>query len=67
MIFGLEVSLLAFGYHYRANVTAAFHDGLSRGLQEYGKDTDRTAAVDDIQTTVRRAYMGIRGGSWGSA
>jgi hypothetical protein len=48
-----EVFLLLFGYYSRASVDSAFHDGLSRGLAEYGKDYDRTAAIDDIQSTVR--------------
>ena len=52
VVFVGEVLLLLFAYYSRQAVASAFHDGLSRGLAEYGKDYDRTAAVDDIQATV---------------
>ena len=52
MIFLTESSLLLFGYHFRSTVDTDFHPGLSRGLQLYGKDATRTAAIDDIQATV---------------
>ena len=48
-----EVLLLLFAYHLRQSVDSAFHDGLSRGLAEYGKDYDRTDAVDELQANVR--------------
>lgn len=43
---------VGFGFFSRAKLDDAFHEGLSRGLEQYGKDTSRTAAIDDIQTTV---------------
>ncbi len=50
-----EVFLLFFGYYSRSSVDLALHDGLSRGLAEYGKDYERTAAIDDIQATVSQS------------
>ena len=54
-----EVSLSAYGYHVHRAVDVAFHDGLATGLREYGKEPGRTAAIDDIQTTVtaRKEYL----------
>ena len=53
VVFVGEVLLLLFAYHLRQSVDSAFHDGLSRGLAEYGKDYDRTDAVDELQANVR--------------
>ena len=53
VVFVGEILLLLVAYYSRQSLASAFHDGLSRGLAEYGKDYDRTAAVDDIQATVR--------------
>jgi hypothetical protein len=48
-----EMSLLAVGYRLRGHMDTAFHSGLSAGLQQYGKSPERTAAIDEIQSTVR--------------
>lgn len=53
VVFVGEVLLLLFAYHLRQSVDSAFHDGLSRGLAEYGKDYERTDAVDELQANVR--------------
>ena len=53
VVFVGEVLLLLFAYNLRQSVDSAFHDGLSRGLAEYGKDYDRTDAVDELQANVR--------------
>ena len=55
VVFVCEVLTALFAYHSRQSVASAFHDGLSRGLAEYGKDyKDRTEAIDDIQSAVGR-------------
>ena len=48
----VETSLLSCGYIFREELTSSFHGGLGKGLQEYGKNSAQTAAIDDIQTTV---------------
>lgn len=53
VIFLTELCLLLFGYYFRYNVDSAFHEGLATGLELYGKDGERTAAMDDIQSTLR--------------
>ena len=55
VIFVVETSMLICGYLYRDDLTASFHAGLGNGLQMYGKDSAQTAAVDDIQSTVRHS------------
>ena len=52
VIFMAEISLLSCGYIFREELTSSFHAGLGKGLQEYGKNSAQTAAIDDIQSTV---------------
>ncbi|TRY64315.1 hypothetical protein TCAL_04622 [Tigriopus californicus] len=57
VIFLTELCLLLFGYYFRYNVDSAFHEGLATGLELYGKDGERTAAMDDIQSTVSTFFL----------
>lgn len=53
VIFMVETSLLSCGYIFREELTSSFHTGLGKGLQEYGKNSAQTAAIDDIQSTLQ--------------
>jgi len=53
VIFMAEISLLSCGYIFREELTSSFHAGLGKGLQEYGKNSAQTAAIDDIQSTLQ--------------
>ncbi len=53
VLFACELAVLGFGWKWRQSLNAAFHNGLGRGLAEYGKDPDRTAAIDEIQTALQ--------------
>ncbi len=59
LVFGFELFLLGFAYRSSAALDVAFHDGLGRGLEEYGRDPEATEAVDDIQTTVGEGGGGM--------
>jgi len=56
LVFAAELSVLAAGYRLSTRLDTAFHDGLGRGLEEYGRHPEATAAINDIQTTVRNFY-----------
>jgi hypothetical protein len=53
IIFVVEISMLSCGYIFREELTSSFHTGLGNGLQEYGKNSAQTAAIDDIQSTLQ--------------
>ncbi|XP_037074860.1 tetraspanin-7-like [Pollicipes pollicipes] len=48
-------------YAYRRKLSHGFQDGLRDGLQEYGVNTDKMAAIDAIQSTLK--CCGINGTS----
>ncbi|XP_071743834.1 CD63 antigen isoform X2 [Lepeophtheirus salmonis] len=52
VIFCIQVLVFVIGYVYRDKISSGFYDGLDRGLDNYGKDTGLTQAIDGIQTTL---------------
>ncbi len=58
-MFLFELFLLVCAYRSGETMDAAFHAGLGRGLEEYGRDPEATEAIDDIQTTVNMVKKSV--------
>ena len=48
----VESTILSYGYYFREQITAGFHNAMSNGLQQYGREPSLSSVVDDIQSTV---------------